>query len=292
MLILFGLGSVGTVLGVIIGMQIVDGTQSFGALYPALAGMFTGTYTGGSINFNAVALHYGVMENGVLYAGATAVDNIITALWMAVTLIIPNLLLPKKKKLFIEQQTKPEETGEIKEESVGISSLAILASLGLFSLMISNSLESWSKINHLPVPSILILTTIALILAQMPFVKKLQGGHIFGLFSIYLFLAVIGAYCEFAAMIKIGHLAWKLMALVITIVVVHGVWLAFFVKVGKFDPEMAVVASQANIGGSSSALALAKSIQRMDLYLPGILVGSLGNGLGTYLGFMVASWLS
>ena len=60
---------------------------------------------------------------------------------------------------------------------------------------------------------------------------------------------------------------------------------------GKFDIGMASVASQANIGGSSSALALAKSINRMDLYLPGILLGALGNGLGTYLGFLVAAWL-
>jgi len=57
------------------------------------------------------------------------------------------------------------------------------------------------------------------------------------------------------------------------------------------DWDVVAVASQANIGGSTSALALAKSLGRTDLLLPAILVGSLGNGVGTYLGFAVAGVL-
>jgi len=39
--------------------------------------------------------------------------------------------------------------------------------------------------------------------------------------------------------------------------------------------------------GSSTAIALAESFNRKELILPAILVGSLGNALGTYLGFLV-----
>ena len=46
------------------------------------------------------------------------------------------------------------------------------------------------------------------------------------------------------------------------------------------------------IGGSTSALALARSLGRGDLALPGILVGALGNALGTYLGFLTAALLA
>jgi uncharacterized membrane protein len=46
------------------------------------------------------------------------------------------------------------------------------------------------------------------------------------------------------------------------------------------------VVSQANVGGSTSALALAKSLGREDLLVPGILLGSLGNAVGTFLGFL------
>ncbi len=51
------------------------------------------------------------------------------------------------------------------------------------------------------------------------------------------------------------------------------------------------VASQANIGGGTSALALARSLNRPDLVLPAILIGSLGLALGTYLGFFTAEHL-
>ena len=291
MLILFAIGSIGTVLGVITGMWMIRGADHFQEFYPALGGMFTGTYTGGSINFNAVALHYQIMDEGLLYAGATAVDNIVSALWMVVTLLVPNLIGNKNKLTPISISDKRNGSEEIKEESINITSISILGSLGLFSLLISDAIAIWSRSINLPIPSILILTTIALILAQIPAVHRLRGGHILGLFCIYLFLAVIGAYCEIAAMMEIGDLAWRLLALVLIIVTVHGLWLSLFVWLGKFDIGMASVASQANIGGSSSALALAKSINRMDLYLPGILLGALGNGLGTYLGFLVAAWL-
>ena len=53
-----------------------------------------------------------------------------------------------------------------------------------------------------------------------------------------------------------------------------------------------MLTSLANIGGSTSALALAKSLGRGDLMLPAILVGALGNDVGTYLGFRTAAWLN
>ena len=185
-----------------------------------------------------------------------------------------------------------ENHSEREKETVGVMSLSILLSLGLFTLLISNALADWLMTFGIEIPSILILTTIALVLAQVPALHRLPGGHVLGLFSVYLFLAVIGAFCEFAALSQIGDLAWRLLVLVVTIVLIHGVLIFGAAALGKLDWDVAAVASQANVGGSSSALALAKSLNRMDLYLPGILVGALGNGVGTYLGFLVASWLA
>jgi len=291
MLILFFIGSLGTVAGVLTGMYLIDGSTHFGDLYPAISGMFTGTYTGGSVNYNAVALHYNVMEEGVLYAGMTAVDNIITAIWMIVTLGAPMLL----RRLFGGKVTEVDAatTADVERESeeISIITLGVLISVGLASLMASNLLTEWLADAGVNVPSILILTTIALLLAQIPYFHKLSGGQVIGLFCVYLFLAVIGAFCELAALAEIGPLAWRLLALVTVIVIVHGLVIFGTAAIGKLDWDVAAVASQANIGGSSSALALAKSLGRMDLFLPGILVGALGNGLGTYLGFLVAGWL-
>ena len=78
-ILLFLVGAAGTAVGVVLGMWAVDGPARIGPLHHALGGMFVGTYTGGSVNFNALALHYEVMREGVLFGGAVAVDNIVTA---------------------------------------------------------------------------------------------------------------------------------------------------------------------------------------------------------------------
>ncbi len=287
MVLLFLLGSIGTALGVLAGMYVIGGREQFGEFYPAISGMFTGTYTGGSINYNAIAIHYNMMREGALYAGMTAVDNIITAVWMIVTLAVPTIFSHRKGRE-LPAVPQPEEAVERESESVSVSAIGILLGLGFLALSLSDSLTVWLNDLGYQVPSILVLTTLALILAQVPALHRLPGGQVLGLFFVYLFLAVIGAYCELAALWEIGDLAWRLLLMVTIIVLVHGFLVFGVARVLGMDMDIAAVASQANIGGSSSALALAKSLDRMDLYLPGILVGALGTGLGTYLGFLVA----
>jgi uncharacterized membrane protein len=54
---------------------------------------------------------------------------------------------------------------------------------------------------------------------------------------------------------------------------------------------LGAIASQANVGGSTTALALARSFARDDLVLPGVLVGSVGTAIGTFVGFWVVGLL-
>lgn len=135
------------------------------------------------------------------------------------------------------------------------------------------------------VPSIITISTLGILLAQTTFVSKLKGSHNLGLYLVFLFLAVIGAYCELTAVIDLKDLGLTLFLFAGFSVVVHGV---ITILVGGFiyrDWEMIAIVSQANVGGSSTAIALAESFNRKELILPAILVGSLGNALGTYLGF-------
>ncbi|RMG21495.1 MAG: DUF819 family protein [Bacteroidetes bacterium] len=293
MLLMFLLGSAGTVAGVWVGMQLINGPERIGSMYAPLGGMFTGTYTGGSVNFNAVALHYEVMKEGRLFAGAVAVDNIITALWMGITILAPKLLqirFPRNRQLLEQEQV--DLTRQDESESINPLHLSILLALGCMTLGISEISAAWFKSMGMGVPAILILTTLALVLAQFPQIRQLRGARLMGLFSVYVFLAVIGAYCELSALGGIGQLAVYLLLFALALVAIHALLLFGAAALFRVDWDIASVASQANIGGSSTALALAKSLNRADLMLPAILVGSLGNGLGTYLGFLMAQWLS
>jgi uncharacterized membrane protein len=74
-------------------------------------------------------------------------------------------------------------------------------------------------------------------------------------------------------------------------VLIHGLVIFGMGALFKMDWDVISVASQANVGGTTTAIAAAESLDRPDLLIPGILVGSLGNALGTYAGFFVAGVL-
>ena len=282
---MFLLGSAATVIGVLASWFLVNPEVKIGELAPAVAGMFTGTYIGGSINFNAVALHYKVNEAGNLFAATTVVDNLIGTPWIIATLILPKYL----QKLFPRKKLASAQSGEKIQsiEHISISSLASILALGLLGMAISKVLVAWFP----EVPEIIFLTTLALILAQFPSVQQLYGKQTLGFFFILIFLAVIGTLCDFGALAETGELAGTLMLFVGLLVLVHGVVLFGVGALLKMDWDVLAVASQANVGGNTTAIAAAESLNRPDLLIPGVLVGSLGNALGTYVGFAVAGFL-
>ena len=139
--------------------------------------------------------------------------------------------------------------------------------------------------------AILALTTLALIPAQVRPLQQVKGGKIIGFLFVLLFLAVVGAYCDVEALIKSKEVALVLMTWVTVIVFVHGMLIFTIGGLLKQDWDIISIASNANIGGATSAAVLATSLNRSDLRLPGILVGSVGNAIGTYLGVPVAEYL-
>ena len=292
-IVLFLIGSIGTTIGVILGMIIINGDEIIGENYAALGGMFVGTYTGGSVNFNALALNYNLVREGVLYGGAVAVDNIITALWMVLTLALPKLLRPFWPKAALNQLQKNEFNLGIEEDTEHLHpmDLGITLALGMGALLVSNQLSGWLQSINLNFPSIITLTLLALIIAQLPIARRIKGAQVLGMFSVYIFLATIGAFCNLEALGQLGTLGVYLFLFALIIVIVHGSILIGAARLLKLDPHLVAVASQANIGGSTSALALARSLGRNDLVLPAVLLGSLGLALGTFLGFLTAEQL-
>ncbi len=284
MMALFLLGTLGTTAGVFVATWIIPDQPIFEGLYPALAGMLAGTFTGGSLNFNAVALEYEVMENGLVYASTIAVDNIVTTLWMFVTIAVPGLLQGTKHKKQIRQL---EET--VKPESPTVLQISLLIFLTIFSVWISGVLTAYFASLGVNIPMIVIVTTLALVFAQFRFVSGLPGKQVFGSWLVFLFLAVIGAFCDLSAFSKAGTLAAIILGFVLIIFAVHSLVMFLASRFLTGDWDEIAIASQANIGGSTTAMALAQNFGRPELVLPAIIIGTLGNALGTYIGFLVAA---
>jgi uncharacterized membrane protein len=138
------------------------------------------------------------------------------------------------------------------------------------------------------IPVILWLTTLSLAIAQLPAVRSLHGALPLGYLALHLFFVVIGIGSRVDEILRVGPEVFYITALVVLIhglVVYGGAWLA------RLDIGTTSVASQAAVGGPSSALALAMAREWPRLALPGVAVGLLGYAVGTYVGLGVA-WLT
>ncbi|MXX85545.1 MAG: DUF819 family protein [Acidobacteria bacterium] len=273
----FGIGAVGTMLGTAIATFLLAG--AIGPETWKLTGQFTGTYIGGGANFYALAGAFGTDPN--IMSGAVAADVIVTACWLATCLVIPALLYggkgldPVRKgdaPLTLEQRLK--ESGE---------SLRMMDFFGLSAITLGAMVAARLLAAAVPVvPAVLWLTTIALVLGHTPPVRKLRGAPVLGNSLLYLFLAGNGAQSLVSEMLAYGP---SLFFYALITVGVHGLVIFGIGRLLRFDAGTLVVASQANIGGAASAVAIATARGYGDKLLPGIAVALGGYAFGNYLGF-------
>ena len=105
----------------------------------------------------------------------------------------------------------------------------------------------------------------------------------------FIFLASIGASADVWELVEIAPILFVYASIVIAVhlVVLFGLGLLF-----KLDLAELAMASAVSIGGPSSAPALASAKGWQDLLIPGILAGSFGYAIGSFIGVSVATWLA
>ncbi|MFQ5351365.1 MAG: DUF819 domain-containing protein [Thermoanaerobaculia bacterium] len=283
----------------------------FGGALPGtvarLAGVMTGTYSGGGLNF--VAVGRAVKLPTDLFAAATAADNVVTAIWIAMSLLLPVWLgrfyarVPPRGSAVGQTPSydDPPEEGRPEAaagEALTISffapvtirplDLALLTALAALLVVVSG----WLAATTPQIPAVLWLTTLAVICAQLPRVRDLKGSMLLGGVALHLFFAVLGIASRLAEVLRVGP---EIFLFTVTVVAVHGLLLYLAAWLLRFDVETTTVASQAAVGGPSTALAIALARKRYELALPGVVMGLLGYAVGNYAGVgvarLVAAWL-
>jgi len=302
MLSAYGLAALGTALGAFVAAVLFAGV--FGGDTWRLAGVMTGTYTGGSLNFVAVGREVELPD--ALFAGANAADALTTALWMGATLLLPVWLgryyptpvpdgRPRTERGVQRDEPAHRRFGSAGagdpegvphpfffREAISTLDLAALGALGIGLLVGSAFLEQvvpW-------IPSILWLTTLALVVGNVPGLRMPRGGFQLGTLALHFFFVVIGIFSRVSEILAVGvEVFW----LTLVVVGIHGVVVYGGGRLARLDVGSLSVASQAAVGGPSSALAVAVSREWPALVLPGVAVGLLGYAVGNYLGLGVAS---
>lgn len=299
----FGLALLGTALGATAGTAVFGTT--FGDDAWRLTGAFMGTYAGGSLNF--VAVGRGLELPEVLFAGAAAADNLTTGLWLGACLVLPRWLRRWWPAGAREPAAPTEADGEADragEEAGGRAShgddpsagerhpffsaapisvlrLAALLAVGTGLVWAAGAVEALVP----GVPRVLWLTTLALVVGHLPPFARMEGAMQLGNYALHLFFVVIGIFSRIDQILEVGVAVFFFTLMVVGI---HGLVVFGVGRWTRLDPGTLAVASQAAVGGPSTALAVAVSRKWPALVLPGVAVGLLGYAAGNYLGFALA----
>lgn len=120
------------------------------------------------------------------------------------------------------------------------------------------------------------------------FFSNLGGTQEIGTYLIYIFFVVIGVPASIQSIVVNSPLL-----LVFCFIVVFINMLVTFTcaKIFKFNLEDAILASNACIGGPTTAAAMAVSKGWTKLIAPIMLIGTLGYVIGNYCGIIIGNFL-
>jgi len=286
----FTVACIGTVFGVLAAGLLLESQLAgiLGGEAWKLAGPFTGTYTGGSLNFFAMwnGLEIG---NPDLFAAANAVDNLTLFPLFAVWIIVPGWLgrwFPSARFWGTVDEEASEDEDKVVHPELRILDVVGLGFAAVAIMAVSNLIKTHLIAGFMPsFPTILIVTTFALALAQFKFMGRLRGAFEIGNLSFYLFFCAVGAMIN----VKMAIVLSPVLFLYVTImIVVHMVGVYGIGRLLRLDIRLLTIASAAAKSGPPTVVALANVHGWKTLVLPGVAMGLLGYAVGNYLGFAAA----
>ncbi len=281
LMIIFLIGSLSVTLGSIIAYYLIDlGPETY-----KLSAAYTATYTGGSVNFIAVADSFDFIESD-LFAASIVVDNVVTILFIVLLFYLPRIYgkVEEKEKVVATSSTGEKITPQelLLKLSISLLIAGVTVALGIYLA------DFFEKILNTSIKlDALMITIIILILANLTprlLIPYEKVAFQIGMYMLYFFLAVIGATCDLYSLITASP---KVIFFAVTIMSFHILVLLLVGRLFKYDIREISIASAANIGGASIAAPMSATFNMRKNITSAILIGIMGNAIGTFLGIFV-----
>ena len=262
-----------------------------GADASALAALYTATFTGGTLNFVSVGRSLAIPDD--LFALATAADYVVFTGWFLLSLVIGRdrhagtLTSTSSDVQTADAQMADAATADAPSASGIAHQLRSWASgllWGVAVMLVTELVLILLRGLAWDLPAIIVLTTVALLMAQLPSGGSRIACYDMGLVLIQPFFAVIGLSTTVGGLFGLGL---PVLVYAFLVVAIQALAVLFVRRQQRWALVDTLVASQAAVGGPSTALALASSLGRSSLVLPSVAVGLLGMMIGTYLGLAV-----
>ena len=302
LLIIFLISSVGTMLGALIGFfMLKDHIPELGKI----TGMISASYTGGGVNFAAMTARLEPSKD--ITAATIVADNLMMACYFFILIGISGSYAVRKiwgspyqdeldKNGTSNQnmaadywQTKPISLQSIALSlgaSMAIVAVAFTVSKWLKGILGEGSNMATNMLFSLVTDKYLLLTSLTLLVIALfrNGVRKLNGSQELGTYGIYLFFVVIGIPASIPLIIQNAPL---LFVFTLTVAMANLLITLIFGKLLKFSIEEIVLACNANVGGPTTAAALAIGKGWRDLIGPILLIGTVGYIIGNYIGMFI-----
>lgn len=304
LLLLFLISSMATMIGTVIAFLAL---RRYIPELDKISGMISASYSGGGVNYAAMSAKLEPSES--INAATIVADNMMMAFYFLILIGLAGI--PIIRRIWgsphtdeIEKDPEMQSSRTLSEaywkpNLISLKDIAICLASSMLIVLISFKLSALLKallgtsdniigdlIISLITDKYLLLTTITFIVASIfrNSFEKLNGSQELGTYCIYLFFVVIGIPAS------IGLIVTKAPLLFIFVFIIAMVNLAITMGVGKlfkFNVEEVVLACNANIGGPTTAAALAISKGWTKLVGPILVIGTVGYVIGNYVGTII-----
>lgn len=256
-----------------------------------LAGMFVGTYTGGSSQLTAIGT--GLEATGETLAMANAADYIVGMPALIFFFAAPALM--KKSKWFQkfwpyhvseEELSGGEENVELGRRPFNTRDIAFMLAISLTIVAVSTLfVEAFLPASMQKSIRVIIITTLSLVAAQFPPVQKLNGNFDLGLLFSMTFIATIGFQVNISLFVGSAFMT----ILFVFCVIAGGFLLNLTItRIFKVKYEFMLLSIVAGIADGTTASIVAAGAEWKSLVQVGMIMGVTAGALGNYVGILVA----
>lgn len=304
LLLLFLMSSIATMVGTVLAFIAL---RHYIPELDKVSGMISASYSGGGVNYAAMSAKLGPSES--INAATIVADNMMMAVYFLILIGLagipiirrvwgsPHTDALEKNPEMLNSRTLSEAYWQ--PNLISLKDIAICLAASMLIVLISFKLSAFLQtllgtsdnvviglLISLITDKYLLLTTITFLIVSIfkNSFEKLNGSQELGTYCIYLFFVVIGIPAS------IDLIVTKAPLLFVFVFIIAMVNLAITMGVGKlfkFSIEEVLLACNANIGGPTTAAALAISKGWTNLVGPILVIGTVGYVIGNYVGTII-----
>ncbi len=263
-----------------------------------LSGMAIGLYTGGTPNLNAIGNIFGLTAEVI--SSANLSDMIIGAVFYVFLLVLCKPLLSKflrtrNDDVYLKNDSDITNTDELDLSTFKFGRqlgnrvlLAFIITLigagfGIIVWVILGMVDG--KMIDLLVPTMMITVTVFGIVGSFnKKIRETKGMNVVGQYGILVFSFALASSLDFKLLTGIiGDTLILYGAITVGVFILHVVFSKFL----NIDVDCTMVTLTAGLYGPAFVPAITKQIKNDDLTVPGLITGSIGYAIGTFLGMLL-----